>query len=291
MRKNLLLILFAILLAASMPLTAFASDASMLTSPDGKYMYSVDENGNATLEKYLADEENETTPTEVDGHPVVAIGAGCFASVWNLLNLIISEGVEHIGESAVSLNYSGEIGMPRPTVKFPSTLKTVGDYAFDGLGSVQIVLPEGVEKLGKALFRYAGVQEIYIPASVTEIGPYLLLATSAYNNSGAPVPIILYVEEGSYAEKYAEENELPHKIGMPEKIIESAVPEITGEYIIETFAGEDKGYEAIDVSKLPMGKEELGIEVILLIIAGAVFVVTMAFFCGVFLRERKGSKL
>ncbi len=74
MRKNLLLILFAVLLAASMPLTAFASDASMLTSPDGKYMYSVDENGNATLEKYLADEENETTPTEVDGHPVVAIG-------------------------------------------------------------------------------------------------------------------------------------------------------------------------------------------------------------------------
>ncbi len=58
MRKNLLLILFAILLAVSIPLSVFASDASMLTSPDGKYMYSVDENGNATLEKYLAGERH-----------------------------------------------------------------------------------------------------------------------------------------------------------------------------------------------------------------------------------------
>ncbi len=219
---------------------------------------------------------------------MVAIGDGCFGDTLNLLNLVISEGVEYIGESGAGVSHNS--WRSRPTLKLPSTLKTVADRGFDGLGSVQLILPEGVEKLGKAVFRYASVQEIYIPASVTEIGPYLLVAARNIVG-GADVPIILYVEEGSYAEEYAEENGLPHKTGMPEKIIESGVPEITGEYIIETFAGEYKGYEAIDVSKLPMGKEELGIEIILLIIAGAVFVVTMAFFCGVFLRERKGSKL
>ena len=57
------------------------------------------------------------------------------------------------------------------TLKLPSTLRTVGAYAFNGSGALKrLTLPEGVESLGEGAFMTCGLKTISLPASLASIG-------------------------------------------------------------------------------------------------------------------------
>lgn len=83
-----------------------------------------------------------------------------------LETLVINEGIEEIGDSAVA--HSEKL----TTIKFPSTLKEIGGSAFEGCISLKdINLPEGLERIYDYAFEgCVSIESIIIPSTVTAIG-------------------------------------------------------------------------------------------------------------------------
>ncbi len=87
-----------------------------------------------------------------------------------LNNLVISEGITHIGER------SFQSFEKLKTVTLPSTLKTIGKSAFYACHGIEkLVLPEGFAKLGdNALYACESLRELVIPSSMYSIGGWAL---------------------------------------------------------------------------------------------------------------------
>lgn len=58
------------------------------------------------------------------------------------------------------------------SLTLPSTLKTIEEKAFFRCSITEIILPEGLEEIGKDAFSYTALKTIEIPSSVKEIGEY-----------------------------------------------------------------------------------------------------------------------
>ena len=84
--------------------------------------------------------------------------------------LILPEGLETIGAEAFH-------GFLATSVTLPSTLKTIGAYAFDYRLS-QINLPEGLKTIGNYAFPNSQLTDVVIPNSVTNLSAY------AFGSSG-----------------------------------------------------------------------------------------------------------
>ena len=86
----------------------------------------------------------------------------------------------------------------------PPQVGDIGDEAFFGCRNLQtVILPEGLRRIGKKAFRGTALQEIRIPASVTEIG------ARAFQNC----PVTLLVASGSYGERYCIKHGVPYRLG------------------------------------------------------------------------------
>lgn len=82
----------------------------------------------------------------------------------NITTFIFGEGVEEI---PAYLCYS----MPNiTTCSLPSTLKSIGNYAFSGCGFKSITLPGKLVTIGEGAFSGNGLTTLNIPPSVTNIG-------------------------------------------------------------------------------------------------------------------------
>lgn len=102
--------------------------------------------------------------------------------------------------------YGSENGIKNIT--FPSTLKYIRDDVRIGGGeSGEIVLPDGLEYIGNYAFAGTGLKKVYIPSSVSFIGNYAF--------SECPM-VVLFGEEGSYAETYAAEKGIPFNEENPD---------------------------------------------------------------------------
>ncbi len=88
------------------------------------------------------------------------------------------------------------------SVEFPSTLERIGDYAFKECTKLEkVTLQDGVARIGAEAFRGCSrLKYVVIPASVTSIG------TDAFRGCGK---VKIWCVKGSFAEKYAKQNEIP----------------------------------------------------------------------------------
>lgn len=130
--------------------------------------------GNESL-RWLRDENLVLTLTgsgEIPDEPSKA-GVCPFHSVNDLNDLmsgltkiVIGEGITHIGEAFFHDAWSCT------EVYLPSTLHTIGDYAFDGARDLQHISLASVVSVGSYAFQDAGLQEIDIPCSLSYIGSY-----------------------------------------------------------------------------------------------------------------------
>ncbi len=81
-----------------------------------------------------------------------------------ITNLVIEEGIEHIGNFA--FYYS-----PIKDVKIPSSLKSIGSQTFDTSSLRSITLPNTIEEIGNGAFRYSvSLEEVIIGEGVSLIG-------------------------------------------------------------------------------------------------------------------------
>ena len=97
-----------------------------------------------------------------------------FYSRDSLKNVILGEGITRIGNYAFEgmppNEYSGVNETPF-RVQLPSTLESIGDYAFDRRkGLTEIDLPEGLTSVGSHAFYCTGLTSLQIPAALTTIG-------------------------------------------------------------------------------------------------------------------------
>ena len=101
----------------------------------------------------------------------------------------------------------------------PSTLKIIGDGAFEFSGLDSLELPEGVEKLGDSVFKSCrGLQKLRIPSTVKEIGRDCfkdmgtsLLAVLSGDHSGAEIVVPTSLKD-IYDKAYLDELFVNHEV-------------------------------------------------------------------------------
>lgn len=162
---------FALLLAM-MSASAFADKRS------GDYWYTLDDAGNATITHWdCSDIETDpetgmsipkdlTIPSELDGHPVTAIGDFAFqrGDAAELKSVVIPKGVTTIGWHAFDNQQQLR------EVSLPESLKTIEDSAF--LYNLQLTTIDlrNCETIGNDAFMSCPALELLIPATVTSLG-------------------------------------------------------------------------------------------------------------------------
>lgn len=124
--------------------------------------------------------------------PVEKIGECAFAN--RRINHLNLEAVEFIGESAFS-------GANFALITIPETCKTISASAFRGVNLRNLILCEGVETIGANAFSNVAFTTVYLPSSLTDI---------AFDSF--PRNMHYEVENGSYAQRWAEENAFNYSI-------------------------------------------------------------------------------
>ena len=99
-------------------------------------------------------------------YQVTAVGNDAFKSCNKLTSLTLPNGLVSIGKYSFY-----NIGVKE--IVFPTTLKSVGDYAFMYCKMSAISLPDGLESVGSyAFYNMSSLQKVLLPSSVTSIGDY-----------------------------------------------------------------------------------------------------------------------
>lgn len=130
------------------------------SEPDYKLLYTVEQDGTATITGYEGMVNTLVIPSEIDGYPVLKIDVQAFAtsgeelyndenSYCSVETLIIEDGITEI-ELEAFLNCKN-----LKTVTLPNTLNYVWDMAFCGCDSLkEIKIPSGTGQICEAAFGY-----------------------------------------------------------------------------------------------------------------------------------------
>ena len=133
------------------------------TSAD--YEYEVNEDGTATVTKYIGSDIDITVPAELDGHAVTSIGAWAFDYCKNVSSITIPEGVSTIGEWAFSSCKS------LSEITIPESVTSIGDSAFNYCTALeQVSLPTGLIEMGQGLFNSCtSLKKVSIPQQIKKL--------------------------------------------------------------------------------------------------------------------------
>ena len=140
-----------------------------LPSRDSDYQYEVRGNLTAIIKGYSGDDEALILPLTLGGHPVTAISSQAFARAMQLKRVTV-----------------------------PGTIAQIPIAAFAGCLSLQeVTLEEGVTDIGRHAFGFCMLlRDVHLPKSVRRIDDAFPEACNA----------CFHVAEGSYAQRYCEEN-------------------------------------------------------------------------------------
>jgi len=201
-----------------------------------------------TLDKYMGKDTNVVVPegittiagfafdstsvkTVVLPNTVKKIGNYAFSDCSKLTQINIPSSVTSIEDCAFNKCSSLK------EIVFPGSVKKLPDRVCDYCNALtKVVVEEGITEIKASAFSFCeNLTDIFLPMSLTKIGDHLLLC------SGKPT---MHVYSGSYAEKYAQENELPVEIVLtPEQEAEKQRQEEARRIAEEKYAAELKAWE------------------------------------------------
>ena len=150
---------------------------------------------------------------------VTCIGYSAFYNCASLTSIDIPNSVTSIGGEAFA--YCSSL----KSINIPNSITHIGEGAFYNCTSLtSINIPNSVTSIGSGTFDCCtSLTSINIPSSVTSIG---------YEAFGGYTNLTIYCEQGSYAETYAKENNIPVvytdvKAASINPIVKAAIEEIT----------------------------------------------------------------
>lgn len=139
----------------------------------------------ATLTYLSGFRENNFTELEIPSHVKII---GPYAFSYNPTEtLTLNEGLEEIGDYSFWTGAGGNatsslkstIAGIQGTITIPSTVKSIGAYAFEVNSDLtKVILQDGLETIGSFAFGYCGLTEVDIPSSVITIGSGAFSANS-----------------------------------------------------------------------------------------------------------------
>ena len=164
-KKVLIIIIFTILFLTLSGITNLSNiKASIQTSEDGKWEYSIEENNKVKITRIIVNNEERELiiPSRIDGYEVKEVSNQNYGELNNITSLIISEGIESIENlSLEKLSY----------VSLPDTLKIIGGASFAGCKDLEnINIPDNVEEIRESAFAETRISRIEIPEKVKKIG-------------------------------------------------------------------------------------------------------------------------
>ncbi len=197
MKKILRILLCTVTLISLFLICSSAVEAKKLTY--GDFEYSILKDGTVQIEKYTAtinidkyDGSNPeifhvVVPSEIDGKKVTSIGKKAFH------NLKYME-----------------------TAEVPSTVKTIGAYAFADSDFHTVTLNEGLETIGKYAFYNTNVASLKVPTTVKSLGAYFFGYERPSGKDSKPQYLHgnvgrLYCAEKSVGETYAVKNKISYE--------------------------------------------------------------------------------
>ncbi len=201
------------------------SGVPALAATNGDFEYEVLSETDKTCEitDYTGTATELEIPSILDGYTVTSIGMGAIDGCSSLTNIDIPDSVTSIGNLAFSSCTSlTSIDIPDGVtsiggsafmgcyslahVNIPDSVTSIGEYAFLGCESLErIKIPNGVTQIPPFAFYGSSLTSITIPESVTSIGQVALFGSYA---------LTIYGAAGSYAETYAEQNDIRF-VGVP----------------------------------------------------------------------------
>ena len=213
---------------------AFTEKDGILTSKDGKDIYL----GVSSIEGdlYIPD-------------GTVTIKPGAFSAAAAIENLFLPNTLEEIGTGAFSCQFTGDLGYCSKlksitftnglktiggsafaftsveSLKLPTSLETIGAYAFEGSYKLnKVSIPDGVETIGeKAFFNCKNLKSVVVPKSVNDIGSkafgFVPSSETSTDENGNTVRedvkldgFKMSVTSGSAAKKYAKNNDISYTV-------------------------------------------------------------------------------
>ena len=147
---------------------------------------------------------------------VNSMGADCFMGCTELRNVTLSDGIpELIGASFAKCS-------KLRTIHMPSNLEKIGDRCFFGDESLkEVKLPETLESIGEmAFYGCTSLETVYVPGKVKSIGANGIGITVASDGSNVVQENFkLEMPVGSYAMKYAKENDIPYQGKISQNVV------------------------------------------------------------------------
>lgn len=230
------------------------------------------EGDKAYITGYTGTLPDVVVPAVIDGYPVYAI-ENLRSPI--LTHVVVSEGIEVIGDSAFKAYFDYEKGYIRTlvSVSLPQSLKIISDDGFWGqenlqeitLGSVveigqsafgsctmlkQITLPDTLTTIGLQAFASFGLTSLTIPANVTKLG-------DAFISNCASLTSLYIAPENT---NYEMVDGLLYDI--PAKTLRYALPDVSGDVVIRDGTvriGDDVFKEhAITSVQLPDSLQKIG---------------------------------
>lgn len=133
--------LLLVLLAMLLPFAAIADERN------GDWQYTLNEEGQAIITRYLGNTREVTLPWHLGGHVIVEIGEEAFAGCTSLRSVKLSVGITVIRMNA----FSGCTQLAE--VALPQRLETIEDGAFLGCTALErISIPDSVAEMGESCF-------------------------------------------------------------------------------------------------------------------------------------------
>lgn len=140
---------------------------------DSSLIYTIRDDGSAMITdyagKFMGGEYEFNIPSEINGHPVTAIGDGALRdSAAKIIGIILPATVREIGNRAIDCRYLKYLklndgleviknaaincGDELETLVIPDSVRYIGDEAISGKALKNITMPKNLEYMGKRIF-------------------------------------------------------------------------------------------------------------------------------------------
>ena len=178
-------IFFSIDVSTTSKFEAYNNQNVMDYSIFSDYYTYVNSNGEILAYQYIGYAENVTVPNITYPWIKITLGANIFANCKTIKNVVLPEGIEEIPEGMFYKCSN------LTTVNIPSTVKTIGQFAFWGSGIKSITIPNTVTSIGASAFRECeNLTTAKLSTGVTELPEYMFYYSEKLTNVTIPSTVV-----------------------------------------------------------------------------------------------------